>query len=133
MIQASPTGRAALAPDLDPPVKPSVALYARWRTWGKAGPHGAHLKIADKDEAAGSSPARPTKAASTSGNAGHCGFSASPTMDPVWDQVLRALPLVSQYNASEQRLCDSTVVVLRQMSVVASQERCKRLGTRAPE
>src|SRR4029450_2601242 len=27
-------------------------------------------------------------------------------MDPVWDQVLRALPLVSQYNASEQTLCD---------------------------
>jgi hypothetical protein len=38
-------------------------------------------------------------------------------MDPVWDQVLRALSLVSQYNASEQTLCDSTVVILRQMSV----------------
>jgi hypothetical protein len=31
MIQASPTGHTALAPDLDPPVKPSVALYAPWR------------------------------------------------------------------------------------------------------
>jgi hypothetical protein len=37
---------------------------------GNSGPHGAHLKIADKDEAAGSSPARPTTPGLTWGNAG---------------------------------------------------------------
>jgi SAM-dependent methyltransferase len=34
-----------------------------------SGPHGAHLKIADKDEAGGSSPPRPTKRPLSSGNA----------------------------------------------------------------
>ena len=79
MIQARPDWTCRLGARSRPAGEAECRPLRSLATWGKAGPHGAHLKIADKDEAAGSSPARPTKAASTSGNAGHCGFSASPT------------------------------------------------------
>ena len=70
-----------------------------------SGPHGAHLKIADKDEAAGSSPARPTNRLVTSENAGHCVLRCQPNqVDPGWDEVLRALTLLSRNNAFEQPL-----------------------------
>jgi hypothetical protein len=38
-------------------------------TWGKGGPHSGYRHLADKDEAAGSSPARPTIPGLTCGNA----------------------------------------------------------------
>jgi len=67
-------------------------------------------QIPDKDEAAGSSPARPTNRPLSSGNAGR---SASGRrlhrMPPIWDEVLRVLPILSRNNASEQPRCGPIV------------------------
>jgi hypothetical protein len=66
-------------------------------TCKNAGLHSGEPSIADKDEAAGSSPARPTNWPVTSGNAGHRILQVQPNrVDPVWDEVLRALLLLSR-------------------------------------
>jgi len=67
-------------------------------------------------EAAGSSPARPTKPPLTSGNASHSASRYLPNrMHPGWDEVLRAIPERNQKNASEQPLYGPTVVEMPQM------------------
>jgi hypothetical protein len=48
---------------------PSLRHLRRHMSWGNAGEHGAWLSIPDKDEAAGSSPARPTTPGLSRGNA----------------------------------------------------------------
>ena len=65
----------------------------------------------DKDEAAGSSPARPTNRPVTSGNAGRYVLSVPAQSDASrWDEAWRALALLSRNNASEQSLCSPTAV-----------------------
>ena len=70
----------------------------------------------DKDEAAGSSPARPTNRPVTSADAGSSASRRqSNRMHPVRDEVLRVIAVLSRNSGSEQRLCAPTVVGLPQM------------------
>jgi hypothetical protein len=85
-------------------------------TWGKSGPHSGYRHLADKDEGAGSSPARPTNRPVTSGNAGPLRLRRRLNrVDPVFDEVLRALLLLSRNNAFEQPLCGPSVVSVPQV------------------
>jgi hypothetical protein len=70
-----------------------------------------HGRFSFQDEAAGSSPARPTKRPLSSGNAGRSASRYQPNrMHPGWDEALRAIPERSRKNASEQPLYGPSVV-----------------------
>ena len=76
----------------------------------------------DKDEGAGSSPARPTNRRVTSGNAGHSASWCQPDrIRPVWDEVLRALPIPWRYKPLSSRF---VVPWLRRCSGWLVAQRC---------
>ncbi len=75
--------KPARARRLDGPIsKPASSASPRpprsCTTCENAGAHGAHPKLADKDEVGGSIPPRPTKRPLSSGNAGRSSFGYSP-------------------------------------------------------
>jgi hypothetical protein len=75
-----------------------------------------HGRFSFQDEAAGSSPARPTNRPVSSGNPGHRVLQVqSNRVDPVWEEVLGAPLPLSRNNASEQPLCRPGVVGLLQI------------------